>query len=91
MLSSIKSTVRIDPVRSAMAKADRLADDGDWERAIGELERMLEQYETRDDLRAKVQELRQRQGEAAQRDGGGRWWVWVAGLAILLAVAVWAF
>jgi hypothetical protein len=91
MLSSIKSTVRIDPVRSAIAKAERLAEEGDWDRAIAELERMREQHGTRDDLKAKLDELRRAQAQAMQEEAGGRWWIWAGGIGLLIGAGVWLF
>jgi hypothetical protein len=90
MRTSVKSTVRIDPVQGAIIKADRYAADGDWAKAIECLEGMHQEYPEREDLESRLRELRALEASSATvaAGGSGKLWVGVTAVAVVGAV-VW--
>lgn len=85
-ISSIKSTIRIDPVRQAISRANRLLEDGDYEQALATLEPMAEQHPNRQDLKDALQQARQA-GQVEVVTHGSSNWAWWLILAVIVAVA----
>ena len=56
--SSIQSTVRVDPVRQAINRANRHLEAGEQAEAIACLEATLAEHPGREDLKTKLQEAR---------------------------------
>lgn len=89
--SSIQSTVRVDPVSQAIARANRHLEAGQQAEAVACLEAMLPDFPNRQDLQDKLREARGATVTTQHKSGGGRAGLLIVGVIVVAALAYWLF